>query len=284
MFFFKSKEKNEDKMLSELMTKLGEGKVSKSEFLSKADMLDLDVTNRPVVAAIINLLDPLPEQKEENTKLVMQAGLELIDTEEGIVFKNKKNMVCIMFFSDVLWEEQIRKIMEEINKMINKRVVGTKKIITVGNLVDNCMEYSSSYKCAIGLQDYSKVKKEGKILYYSDIVKRRKTYPQEVNFSFNLLQEYLTAGSFEKLENYIENIYMALEREYDSKPGLMYNITFELAINAISILKECNDDVCTLVEEENDLMNKVLSSENMFDLKEWLLEFMKHCKNAVEME
>ena len=270
---------NRDDKINEMMNKLAKGNLSKDELDNISYSLDFEILNRPIQATIIDL--PKDKKNDIIIKEIVSYCYQLIDEEEGIVFVDKKNRIVISFFYDVLWEDQVKKILEKINeKILDKYLINP--IITVGNLVDNSINFYQTYRCAVGIQDYSIVKKKGKILYYSDIVLRRKLYPEGISFSYNKLYDFIINNNENGLDEYIQDVYSKLSREIDCRPGLVYNFTFELAINVISVIKEVGSNEEELIIDCENLMQQILAFEDIKLMEQWIKDFIHKQKEKVD--
>ncbi len=264
---------NEDMILNAIIQEESDRKKIMERYGSCPDFL-----KRPAQAGTIRMLSrDGVDDPEGMPDCIVHKVQELIDSEEGLVFSDSSDQIVIMFFLDVLWEEQIHTIMEQIKKELKKTYPLADFVLTVGNLISDAYRFAASYRCAVGMQDYRHVKPRGKIIFYSDIIERRESYPKEIQFGFDILKEYLTGEDMEALSGYVSNIFGILSSKKNKVNGLVYNIAFEMIVNGLSFVRETGGNINDLVKEPENILYHILGMEDLKTIEQYVIDFLKKC-------
>ena len=243
----------------------------------------LNIIKRPVQVAVVKIFDG--SCNPDKIKFIMESCTKTSDSDEVVPVSNSCDQVVLIFFSDVVWQDQALQILEDLKKDFYAAWPDTRFYITLGPVENYTAEgepvWKKSYRAALGLLDYRFIKPSGKIIVYSDIVSRRNIYPQGVNFRFDLLKEYLEVNSWELISNWLSNAYNILNTEKKEFLGLRYHLTLEIVVNTLALVREKGVDPESLIGTPEALISQVLEIESLEDMKSWTEAFLKKCYNIV---
>lgn len=244
---------------------------------------DLEIAKRPVQVAVVQVGDGSCDPGKLHA--IMKYCTEISDSDEVLPVSNGCNQVILLFFRDMLWEEQARDILEDLKKAFLEKWPDTSLCITLGTLEEYVYEgepsWRKSYQTAIGLQDYRFVKPKGKIIAYSDIVSRRRRYPKGVEFNFDRLKDCLESDNPELHCNWLSEVYKTLSGKGPDTLGLLYHLTLEIVVNAVSLFREKGLTAETYIEKPEVLINEVLNTDTPEDLRRWTDQFLEKCRRSL---
>lgn len=244
----------------------------------------LDIAKRPVQVAVVcvgnGTCDP------EKLRMIMKSCVDASDSDEVLPVSDGCNQVIMLFFSDIIWEDQAREILEDTQKEFHANCPDTPLFITLG-AVEDYVEmgepaWRKSFKTAIGLQDYRYVKPKGKVISYSDIVARRQIYPKGTHFRFDLLKEYLEVENPDLLRGWLSGIYSILSGEGMKALGLRYHLTLEIVVNTVSLFREKGLSAEAYIEPPEVLIGEVLSIDTPLGMQQWTEHFLEKCRKILQ--
>lgn len=244
----------------------------------------IEINKRPTQVAVLQIgEDNCDPQK---LRMIMKACREATDSDEVIPVNDGINKVVLLFFCDTLWKEQIRQILEDIQKDFLAAWPDNRLYITLGTIEDYTEEgepaWRKSYKKALGLMDYRYVKPKGKVIAYSDIIERRQMYPKGIVFHFDLLKKYLEEGNPDLFRGWVSGIYSLIAEEGRDALGLRYHLTLEIVVNAVSLLREKGLKVELFIGPPEVIIREVLNIDTLQGLQHWTESFLEKCHKIVQ--
>ncbi len=240
----------------------------------------VQIASRPVQVALIRITDDdcMPEKLNK----VMESCRDFSDSDEVLPTNDGCNHVALLFFQDTIWNDQIIELLDDIRKDYSEKYPSSHLYITLGPVEEysdsGMPSWRRSYIKAAGLQDYRYIKTKGSIIAYSDIKSRRKEiYPEGMDFRYDLLREYLEADDSVHLNEWLTRAYAALSGS--DNPGLVYHLTLEIVVNAVSYLRERGLFSEKIVGYPEDIVNSVLDLQSPEELRLWSTEFLLRCRD-----
>ena len=242
-----------------------------------------EVANRPVQVAIIRLVGPACTPNQ--LAAVLDACRKTSDSEEALLMTDNCSQVILVFFMDAIWEDQCRDMLTDVRKVCLEQMPKENLCITVGNVVDTTEDplgaWRSSYRTAVGLQDYRYVKPKGKIITYSDIVSRRDIYPKGFQFRFDQLRAYIEDPDSMHLGDWLSGVYSFFAPDDLPALGLCIHLTLEIVVNAVSLFRERDLLAESYLQPPETLVLEVLSQESPEQLYQWVTGFLEACRKVL---
>lgn len=251
-----------------------------------AELCGIDLADRPAQVALIRFFDE-PENQEQR-RHVMKTCLLIADPEEVLALDDGHDQVAILLFRDSLWEDQESDILEDIRKDMLNAWPHASFCMTIGNLDEAGTTavacWRSSWRAAVGLQDYRYVKANGKLISYQDITERRKQYPKGVQFRFDLLRRHLTDVNSDGLNNWLEGCFSLISGADAKAFGMRYHLSLEIVINAISLLREHGISPEQRLEDPMVLIGNILEPVGAEEQLEWLKSLLDRVRKLLREE
>lgn len=245
-----------------------------------AQICATEVANRPVQVAIIRLVGPACTPT--HLEIVLDACRRTSDSEEALLMTDNCSQVILVFFMDAIWEDQCRDMLEDVRKTCLAAMPKENICMTVGNVVDTTEDpltaWRSSYRTAVGLQDYRFVKPKGKIIAYADIVNRRSIYPKGFQFRFDQLRSHIEEPDSTRLAEWLSGVYSFFAPDDLPALGLCIHLTLEIVVNAVSLFRERDLLAETYLQPPETLVLEVLSQESPEQLYQWITKFLETCR------
>jgi hypothetical protein len=244
----------------------------------------VEISKRPVQVAVFQIGEDICDIQKLRT--IIRSCRDSSDSEEVIPVSDGKNKVVLLFFCDTLWKEQVRQILEDIQKEFLAAWPDTRLYVTLGTIEDFNEEgepsWRKSYRKAIGLQDYRYVKPKGKIIAYCDIIERRQMYPKGIVFHFDLLKKYLEVENPDLFLGWVKGIYSMLSEEGKDALGLRYHLTLEIVVNAVSLLRERGLNVELFIGPPESIIREVLDIGTLQGMQHWTETFLEKCHRIIQ--
>ncbi len=281
-FIFSKKNNTTRNNTNELLNRFVNNELTIEEINQNNYFSEYEFLDRPLQVAVIDFKSICGPSSEVCIPYnwLEKYFYEAVDNEEGFVFYDRDSRAVMVFFLDILWEEQVIGILDDIRKEALRRSIGELPLITVGEMVEDFEFLPVSYNHAVRIQTYSIIKPKGKIIYYYDIVARKSSYPSFIDISYNYMLGLVESRNYDEMITYVESAYKELSNTKLYNMGLVYNITFEIVINAYSALRQCHRDYHSIITSNTNISEEVLSKLTVSDVKIWILEFLKKCVNA----
>lgn len=230
----------------------------------------IDLSKRPVQVAVVQVngsCDPVILQK------LIDFCTQANDSDEVLAVSDGLCRVLMLFFSDIVWEDQALEILEDLNKDFRTTWPDNALTIALGPIENDSEEgepsWRKSYRKAVGLLDYRYIKSEDKIITYSEIISRRHIYPKGIEFRFSILKEHMEARNYEAVDHWLTTVYHILGSDKDHSFGLIYHLTLEIVVNIVSVLREEGLEPEPLIGTPQFLVEQVLQIETLQEMRMW---------------
>lgn len=245
---------------------------------------DLELEKRPIQVAIFRIGEAFCDPSQLN--MIMTACTSTSDSDEVRPVTDGCNQVAFLFFRDVLWEDQVKEILEDTQKEFMANWPNANLCITLGTMEEYAEDgepaWRRSYKAAFGLQDYRYVKPKNKLISYAEIIARRQMYPEGMAFRFDLLKTHLENDTPELLESWLDGIFAMVSGDDKKAFGLRYHLTLEIVVNTISLIREQDMLEAAHLSTPEAFVDQVLNLNTSIAMQTWTLSFLEDCRAIIQ--
>lgn len=258
-----------------ILNRLVANKISYSEFRDKSEILDVEIMSSEVQVAIIDI-ETKPYADIDTLKKIVNPVLceceNIIDPMDGLCFIDYKDRVVIIFKCEyhLKCREKIDSYIEHICIQVEKRMNILLRVY-VGDQVDDFQLSYKSYNNALQVLGYDMVNyPRKKVIYYEDMIERRKSLAQNIEIDYKFIENNLKALNEGVLFEYIERIYKDLFNNEQSNIKLGCDIAIEITLLINKLIKTATGNPLKLYNNQNGELINISNMYNTRQLNEYL--------------
>lgn len=244
------------------------------EFKEKSRVIDMDITCQELQVVLIDLHKKMAWQDLQAIRQDIYDKLKQCDALEGaILFTDTQGRTLLI--NRRMKEEHFTNILKKVLDGFSEFNV----CISMGTQVSYWDKVYQSYNQAVRAQDYRYIKKTMDVIRYRDIMDRVEMGAELIKIDYGAIECIIRNKETQQMIDYIQYIFTEYKEYADTYMGVIYNVSVEICILNLRILREEKCDIKDVISNADQIMESVLQQETLEELEKWLIEMCSRVIN-----
>jgi two-component system, response regulator YesN len=247
-----------DKVLNRLVTQ----SISVTEFIEKANFLNITLTGNTFTVILIELDDvnQLTKARDICTQIMNQE-------QKGVLFEDMHQRVVYMTGESIERDlyEAAKKVQEALKEAIDEEAV-----ITISSQVQRLSLLYQAYNEAVELLEFQFFMGRNTIIFKKAIPSSDLTSNIELKSQLTEFLKSIRAHDSNEALQIIHSLFQTLKEKKQLNKTAVQNIAFDLIINAVNLVKEANGNIDSLFGHSTNMYHEILTKQTIDELITYL--------------